>query len=251
MATDIEITFEDFIRSETENQVLIGELLKPYAELFVKFFDVQQKLFYNHFPGIMVPAVHFQEHERVAMQSYLKITLLLFNCHQLILKGNFGVANTLQRQIFEYLLLGKYSSVQKNSDLANKWFESSQFDVYDKIIKRFDPIKRMHFHEFWKVLCRQAHATTTSLQIGLSFEAQKREIFTAYQFLLLYQRCNYHLLNTHFLNKKLRYYSSKYGFHEKENKQLKIEANKLKKDIYSLYSSEGKALIRYYEIDWV
>ena len=58
--------------------------------------------------------------DKVLMQACVKISYLLYNAHQLLLRGEYGVANILLRQVFEYLVIGKYFYKQQNEIWAEK-----------------------------------------------------------------------------------------------------------------------------------
>lgn len=105
------------------------------------------------------------------------------------------------------------------------------------------------FHEFWSILCIYSHATTSSNQIGLDFDKHEEEIFKSYTFLLMFARCNYHLLNSHFINNRLQYRADLYG-DKSTNKKLRMNAVIVKTLIYDLFSEQGKRLIKDYEGEW-
>ena len=58
--------------------------------------------------------------DKVLMQACVKISYLLYNAHQLLLRGEYGVANILLRQVFEYLVIGKYFYKQHKVTSHNK-----------------------------------------------------------------------------------------------------------------------------------
>ena len=245
-----EIRYSDIESKILKNQLKSRELLKDKTDLFLNFFNIQQELFHINYPGIFDPYYFLQEYERIIIQSYFKNIYLLFTCHNLILSGNYGAANILQRQIFEFLLLGKFVCLKKDNEKAIKWLSRKQFDVYDNIIKLLEKPNKKSFHDLWIILCSYSHATTSSYQIGFNFKENKTNIFGSYIILLLFTRCNYHLLNSQFLNKRLLYRSNYYGSNTTKNKELKLRASNLKKSILELFSDEGKKIICDYESTW-
>jgi hypothetical protein len=243
-----EITFNDFELITKGNITKSKVLLNHRIELFIDFFDIQQKLFYNHLPGTFDPYYRIQEYERIIIQSYIKNIYLLYSSHNLLMLGNYGAANILLRQIFEFLLLGKHVNI-KNNNLAEKWLSIKQFDIYDNIIRLLEKPDKKSFHEFWSILCIYSHATTSSNQIGFDFDKHEEEIFKSYTFLLMFARCNYHLLNSHLINNRLQYRADLYG-NKSKNKKLRMNAAKIKISIYDLFSERGKRLMKDYESEW-
>lgn len=247
----MEANFKDFELTESKNSKLINEVFKKELNLFKEFFDNQSKLFQNHFYGFIDPYYRMQEHERITIQSFLKINHLLFTGVTLTIKGNYGAANILLRQIFEFLILGKYISLIKKEEVALRWLDQRQFDVYDKVIKLLEKPNKKNFHDFWIIICNLAHATTGSHQITLKASNNINQIHESLILVLLLQRCNYHLLSVCLINKKLTYRSEFYGGFKSENSNLKKTARALKRDIYALFTSAGTQLINDYESEWI
>ncbi len=250
MEQTIEINFADFELTESKNIEILNDVFKKEIKIFKEFFDLQVRLFQNHFHGFIDPYYCMQEYERIVMQSFFKINHLLFTAHKLTLKGNYGAANILLRQIFEFLILGKYVSIIKKEEMALKWLDQKQFDVYDRIIKLLEKPNKKSFHDFWIIVCTLAHATTASHQINLNASDNLKQIRECFSLLLLLQRCNYHLLSICIINKRISYHSEVYGNFKSENSILKKTARVLKKDIYALFSSTGTQLIKDYESKW-
>jgi hypothetical protein len=242
-----EETFDDFIRIENNNLQLTNKILDDEVPLFKNFFDIQQRLFYLHFPGILVDNYHLNDYEKIIIQAYVKNIYLLYDAHSLVIRGHYGSANIIQRQIFEFLLLGKYMSIKKDNKIAEKWLENNQFDTYNNIIKLLDKPNKFYFHSFWVILCNFTHASTSSHQVGNAINGE--EVYKSYNFILLLLRCNYHLLSSCFINRRLVYRTDQYK-DPKERKELEFKAGILKKAISKPFSKLGKSLIKDYESAW-
>lgn len=245
-----EILIKDFQRTEKENTKASKQSLKNNIAIFESFFEVQQKLFDNHFWGVLDPYYGLQNYERIVMQSFRKNIHLLYIAHNLTVQGNYGSANILLRQVFEFLILGKYAFIKKDDSMATKWLNRHQFDIYNKILKYLEKPSKTNFHNYWKIICIQAHATTSSHQITYKFEENKSQIHATSGFILLLLRCNYHLLSVCFINTRLSFRSEFYHYLKKSNSQLKVKARLLKKQILNMYSPLGKELIKDYETKW-
>jgi hypothetical protein len=247
---DIEIYFDEFLSSQKSTYNYLSEKFQNDIEKFHRFFDLQQRLFYNHLPGVSDPYYQLQEYERIVIQSYIKTTHLIFSVHELILHGDYGTARILMRQIFEYLILGKYVHTKKNNGIAEKWLDDKQFDVYDKIIRLLKKPDKKNFFEFWKLLSNQTHAGTNSFQIGVSPELTYEDILVTYRMNLIFLCCKNRLLNSNFINDRLKYRSEKYGFKKSENQVIKNQLKMTEKEILELFSDSGIDVINDYKSKW-
>ncbi len=248
---ELELYIKDYENAVRRNLKLNKVFLDSRITLFVTLFDIQQKLFKNHYSGTFDIYYGIQEHEKVMFHAYLKNISLLYSSHKLVLSGSYGAANIILRQVFEFLLIGKYASVTKNNQWANNWFESYQFNVYDRIIKLLAKPKKENLHNYWIITCRQTHATSSSHQIGLSFKNNREQTFLSYNFILLLLRCNYHLISSCILNNRLRYRSEYYGDHKKENIVARASAKKIIKEIESIFLKPGTDLMKDYRSNWI
>lgn len=246
----MEVSFEDFRSTEEHNTLVINKNFQVEIELFKCFFDIQNELLLNHINGFVDPYYHMKDYEKIIVQSFIKTNHLLYTSLSLTCSGNFGASNILQRQIFEYQVLGKYTFTTKEEKMIQKWLDGNQFDIYDKVIKRLNQPSKDNFHHFWRRLCVQCHATTSSHQIEFKASPNEEYIHESLIIILMLLRCNYHLLTSCLLTNKLIYRSEHYFNKKKENASLKSEARLLKKRILSLLSISGKNLIKDYESTW-
>jgi len=246
----IERYYSEFLSTQEKTCKILSFEFKDEISKFQRFFDLQQKLFYNHFPGVLETNYNLEEYERVVIQSYLKTTHLIFTVNQLILHGDYGTARILMRQIFEYLIIGKYVQIKKCNNTAEKWLNDRQFDAYDKVIKLLRVPDKKNFHEFWLMLSNQAHAGTSSFQIIISAELTFEEIVATYRMNLIFLCCKNYLLNNSFINTKLKYRSEKYGFKKEENKEIRDQMKSSENEIMELFSDSGIALINDYKKKW-
>lgn len=141
--------------------------------------------------------------------------------------------------------------MQNNDEEAKKWLDNRQFDVYDKVLKKLVKPSKKNLSDFWRLLCTQAHATTTSCQVHSKIDDNQTEIKTGYHIILmltclesyslefLCQRKNVVRLNRLIGNEL-------YGEFADCRQELKyvVESTML------LFSDEGKALINDYKNKW-
>ncbi len=246
----IENTFEKFQLMEKENFQQIGSWFKVESELFRAFFNIQQLHYKNHHIAYIDPQYKTYNYERIVLQCFLKNIHLLYNCHGLILQGNYGTVNILQRHIFEYLLIGKYLCIIKSEEKAKRWLEKRRFDVYDEIIKPLKKQGKTSLHDYWVLICNQAHATTVSFQITLEHSHIKKETYAALYFILLLLRLNYHLLNSHLISRRLKYWKLNYGYSEIEDEEVRKMADICKNEVFNIFQRPGKKLIKDFESNW-
>lgn len=144
----LEITFDDFKQSEIFNEKLISEFLKSEIKIFEDFFNVKQHLWKSHiWSSIMDPYCNFHQYEIVAIHAYCKVINLLYDCHSLSLKGQIGAVRVLQRQAFEFVILGKYMTIKKDDNQANLWLIKGNFNVYNDVIKRLESSTKNALHK--------------------------------------------------------------------------------------------------------
>ena len=154
-------------QQEQENQVFLGKKLEIQVNLFIQGFNCQEQMTFYYLNALGMWEYNERNFDKVLMQACVKISYLLYNAHQLLLRGEYGVANILLRQVFEYLVIGKYFYKQQNEIWAEKWLEDRKYEVYDKILRLLKIPDKKHLCDFWKVLCSLAHATPSSQQISL------------------------------------------------------------------------------------
>ncbi|MES2863528.1 MAG: hypothetical protein V4666_05380 [Bacteroidota bacterium] len=250
MEDKLEASFEDFKSTENRNIRAINKAYEIEIDIFKRYFNIQNKLFVNHVGGLLDPYYGIEDYERILLQAFTKTNHLLYASLNLTNSGNYGASSILLRQIFEFQILGKYAYTIKDEKMSQKWLDGKQFDIYDKVIKLLDKPSKVNFHTFWLMLCKLSHATTSSHQIEFKAPKNADQIHASLIIILMLQRCNYHLLTSCFITKKLTYRSEYYLNLKKENSALKNEARLIKKEISNLLSSDGKKLIKDYESTW-
>lgn len=94
-------------QQEQENQVFLGKKLEIQVNLFIQGFNCQEQMTFYYLNALGMWEYNERNFDKVLMQACVKISYLLYNAHQLLLRGEYGVANILLRQVFEYLVIGK------------------------------------------------------------------------------------------------------------------------------------------------
>jgi hypothetical protein len=154
------------------------------------------------------------------------------------------------RQIFEYLMIGKFMFLKKDNHIAEKWLNAHQFDVYDKVIKLLKSPPKNNFHDFWIYLCNMAHASTQSFQMGIENRKSIEDLTLSYRINMIFLVFKNRLLQECFLNQKLKYRSEKYGFKKGENKEIRAKLKALERKIVSEFTDSSLALVNDYKKNW-
>ena len=169
-------------QQEQENQVFLGKKLEIQVNLFIQGFNCQEQMTFYYLNALGMWEYNERNFDKVLMQACVKISYLLYNAHQLLLRGAYGVANILW---------------------AEKWLEDRKYEVYDKILRLLKIPDKKHLCDFWKVLCSLAHATPSSQQISLDGQFNEIDIELSYNVVLILLCCKHVLVNYFYSNRKL------------------------------------------------
>jgi hypothetical protein len=250
----ISFTF-DYLRGKTS---AIGEKtkleFKDERRYLEEVFKIETELVCRYTDALFGLREAKSDKTSILFSAYWKNILTLFSAYELVNKGLFGPARMLARHSFEYLFLAKYCSVADDPKLLNKWETGSRWISLDKNV--FEKIKKPStepFLKLWDELCRYSHASIYSMQI--MFEEDEKFIERmgdTYGILKMLQRCNYHLLNSHLINKRARFYTELYSRRGKaEPKVMRGRIRELFKEDWKKMAPETKGFIRNYTLNWV
>ena len=238
-------------QQEQENQVFLGKKLEIQVNLFIQGFNCQEQMTFYYLNALGMWEYNERNFDKVLMQACVKISYLLYNAHQLLLRGEYGVANILLRQVFEYLVIGKYFYKQQNEIWAEKWLEDRKYEVYDKILRLLKIPDKKHLCDFWKVLCSLAHATPSSQQISLDGQFNEIDIELSYNVVLILLCCKHVLVNYFYSNRKLMRLIKLSPEVAKEMVDLRQKSAAWIKETTSLSSEDGIKVLKDYKRYWV
>ncbi len=125
MNNNFKITFQDFLEYEKENSNKIFNHIEYQVSIFEHHFDIQQKLFFDHFKALFAIANEIPDSEQITLQCFHKSINLLYVAHKTILTGHYGAANSILRQIFEFLVFGKFFFLNTNDKAVKNWMNQS------------------------------------------------------------------------------------------------------------------------------
>ena len=238
-------------QQEQENQVFLGKKLEIQVNLFIQGFNCQEQMTFYYLNALGMWEYNERNFDKVLMQACVKISYLLYNAHQLLLRGEYGVANILLRQVFEYLVIGKYFYKQQNEIWAEKWLEDRKYEVYDKILRLLKIPDKKHLCDFWKVLCSLAHATPSSQQISLDGQFNEIDIELSYNVVLILLCCKHVLENYFYSNRKLMRLIKLSPEVAKEMVDLRQKSAAWINETTSLFSEDGLNVLKDYKRYWV
>lgn len=177
----------------------------------------------------------------------------------LTISGHIGAARIVMRNVFEYLVIGKYLQLFSDEGAVEKWDNIEYINIDRRIFQRTiypDNQNKGAFLRWWKLLCQYSHATRTSGQISFLFEEIKSEIHVNFSFMFVLCSMLHHFMSNFLANDYFRNYIDslpKHDTKEAPNQSLNQCTQELKtliKTIKSLLSKECKQILSYYIAAW-
>lgn len=249
MTDDKNYSINQFEKAELEHLNYFTDFLSNEINLFEKNINFQSFILNGCLA--MFTIYPYSAVDSIVLQAHIKSVYLLYNAHKLTLQGNQGIAKSLFRQIFEYQLISKYFHMQNNDEEAEKWLDNRQFDVFDKVLKKLVVPSKKNLSDFWRVLCTQAHATTTSCQVLSEIDENRAEIKTGYHMILLLTCLESYSLEFLCQRKKIVRLKRLIGNElYNELSDCRQDLKEVVKSTMLLFSDEGNALISDYKSKW-
>ena len=249
MTNDKNYSIKQFEKAELEHLKYFTNFLSEEISLFEKHINFQSFILngcltiFNIYP--------YSDVDSIVLQAHIKSVYLLYNAHKLTLQGNQGIAKSLFRQIFEYQLICKYFHSQNSEAEAKKWLENRDFNVNSMIWKKLEKPSKKNLSDFWRLLCTQAHATTTACQVYSDIDSNQVEIQTGYHMILMLTCLESHSLGFLCQRKNITRLKRLIGNElYSELTDCRRELEEVVKFTMSLFSEEGKALINDYRNKW-
>ena len=78
-------------QQEQENQVFLGKKLEIQVNLFIQGFNCQEQMTFYYLNALGMWEYNERNFDKVLMQACVKISYLLYNAHQLLLRGEYGL----------------------------------------------------------------------------------------------------------------------------------------------------------------
>lgn len=194
------------------------------------------------------------EHVDVVTSTIFKSLHNLYGIMDLTASGQFGAARIIMRNVFEYLVIGKYALLSNDSAALSKWENNQHINVDRyvlKYIRNCDDKRRKEFKEFWADLCSFSHATRSSGQPTYVYDESYHDaIHLNYSLIQILYLMLYHFVRKYLYNKYYSQYMNTmrnnddqidYSKLEKKlsdtTKELKKSLAKANKDVLDFYSA--------------
>jgi hypothetical protein len=250
MSDKFKITVQDYLEYENIYSSKIREFLSYEVSLFENFFDIQQKLFFNNLKAKAALNYILDENDQIIMQCYHKSINLLYIAHNLTTSGNYGAANSLLRQIFEFLIFGKYYFSNENDKTIRNWTKDGYIRITKQIFHQLTHKNHSVLESFWQEVSHFTHATKSAHQLNTHFKVDIENVLNTYLIILMLLRCNFHLLNTCIIDTRTANIIKAYESEEGEYNSLKIGAKEYITKIGKILNKDGSILVRSYIANW-
>lgn len=142
----------------------------------------------------------------IVFQNNNSIISLIDGILSLLDEGNFLAVNTLQRSLFEFLIINNHLILTKDFKFIESWIKNKDVKIVKNILKRTNNKKNKDLIEFWVVLSKYSHASLKTSQsefdMTYNYGEYTNNIFTTYILLYFY---NYQLRGLYFPFMKATY----------------------------------------------
>ena len=177
----------------------------------------------------------------------------------LTLSGHIGAARIVMRNVFEYLVMGKYFQLVSDERAVEKWQNTEYINIDRRVFQRTiypDNRNKEAFLRWWKLLCQYSHATRASGQVGFLFKELEQEIHVNFSFMFMLFSMLHHFMSNFLANDYFRNYADSLPVYNEEDaprqslNQCTQELKTLIKTIRSMLSKECKQILSYYVAAW-
>lgn len=188
------------------------------------------------------------ETHSIVLSAIYKNFYIFYSAVELLKKGLYGSSRVLLRQSFEFLIIGKFCALTNNDKVFKNWQEGKTVYFGKEILKNINKPDTDEIKNFWIFLCKFAHSTNVSQQVGINWEDDKNEIKFTFGLIQILLECHYHLLNSILLPNSIKSFVAYYD--DNVIKKCKSEINEIFKINRINYSKVSKKLIRDFKSKW-
>lgn len=246
----LEISYADFLETIDLNRKVSGATSEQPLKWIVNIFDRQQSIFNYHYWTMEYFARNAHRDDKAVLTAaYVKNMHTFFAATELTKQGLYGSARILLRHIFEFLIIGKYVSLTNDIKFIEHWLQDGQININKQIFRKIKSPDTKSLENFYSLLCTYTHATSSSQQVGIKIENNENQIYETLLFILILLECNYHLLNSHFIDSQMSYYANtrfKADIKTKKD-ELKFHFQTIKKEFLK---KDALKLISSYQRKW-
>lgn len=124
--------------------------------------------------------------------------------------GLYGPARTLLRHVFEYLVVAKYCALSEDNRVFDRWDAGDTVYFTKGVLNKIVTPDISELKDFWRLMCKYSHSTTTSQQVTVEWEGSEDDIYVTLCFVRALLECQYHLLNSILITKSMRSFALRY-----------------------------------------
>jgi hypothetical protein len=248
----LDASFATWVRKRAAiNSEVITEVAKHDLTRIETILDLQYKIACYHVWAFGTPMHPRTDLTQLLFSAFHKNLFGFFSSLELARMGLFGPANVLLRQVWEWLVLGKFCSLSQDSGVLERWIDGESIALGRHVFSRVGEPDMGPIRDLWSDLCRFAHATKFSHQISFDVRGEHTLAGTFDTIAVIYAllECNYLLLNRHLITPTLIYYARRYcenyrvGEHKQDLRVLFREARKF-------IAPELRQAVRSYRLAW-
>jgi len=251
-------SFEDFKLVSQNIQGKVLEEFKDDYSLITNWFD---KIFFliNRYGLRYYMGIGSNRHSDIVLSTLYKGMENLASVIELTVSGNVGSARIIIRNIFEFLVMGKYMLLYDDQNIREKWDNVEYINIDRGIFNRTiypNNSNKSAFVNWWAVLCQYSHATRALGQVSHDYNEIKTDIrlnftYILMIFIMLCTFMNQFLATPYFknyikdlarANPKQEHLVNTVKFQEFLSKSIKI--------VKSTLTKECKQIINYYAAAW-
>ena len=198
-------------------------------------------------------------HSDIILSTLVKSMNNMETVIELTINGDIGSARIIIRNIFEFLVMGKYMLLYDDQAVREKWDKIEYINIDRKIFKNTvypNNKNKTAFVNWWERLCQYSHATRASGQVSYDYEDIKSDIHLNFTFMLLLFSMLYHYMNsflaTPYFKKYIQSLAQSQPDNEHLNNMVKYQQylSSTFKKMKSIFSGECKDILNYYSAKW-
>lgn len=232
------------------HQLVLNQKLGDDLRLLEAALDDAYAYSTEHVPLMeVVPELQPNEAWQVVVPCYHLALFSLATAVFLTKSGFYGPAHSQMRLAFEALIIGKYCSVEPQSDVYDRWVDGVDLYFSNSVLKKIKKPDLAETRILWKRLCQKSHATIWSGQPDLQLADRLDDARFNLTVIGILLRWLSHLHVGHIVTPSVAYYGRRYRRTERsESARRGLRASWAWQQ--RTLSRDGKTLIREYVGTW-
>ena len=249
--------FNQLNKKAKDNEILIVEKFKEDIQEIIEIFNLQYEYLEEH---LRVESLEYylsmDYYSNMLATAFRKNMFSFYSAFNATQQGLFGSARIVLRNIYEFLLIGKYAAISEDNKFIDKWIEGKDVSLKREVFCKIITPKSEEIKKLWKLLCKYTHSTIYAQQIDFDANGYFNEIKFNLIIMKTLLEMNFHLMNSYYINSSLRYYTQESDiypvneFNEIPVKEKKKLLKLLFKKTKSKMEREPRKVIYDYKLKW-